>query len=376
MRWLVLMLVACERDPVDLDPPGGEPVDDTWTWDLPAHVLPPVVPEDNPMTVSKVALGRHLFFDLRLSDNGEQACATCHDPARAFSVDEPTSPGSTGEAGVRNAMALVNVAWNATLTWADPALVTIEQQIPVPLFGRFPVELGVADQEVAVARLLDDPVYPPLFEAAFPDTDPTMHEVTGALASFVRSLTSFDAPYDRHVEGDPTAMSDAQLRGMALFFSETAECHHCHGGPNFTTSEVHVGSVFVEKPFHNTGLYNTDGAGGYPTGNAGLFDHTGNAADMGKFRPPTLRNIAVTSPYAHDGSVETLEDALRNYVEGGRILEDGPWPGDGRQNPFKSGFVSGFRLSQQEADDLLAFLESLTDETFLDDPAHTDPWNL
>ena len=131
----------------------------------------------------------------------------------------------------------------------------------------------------------------------------------------------------------------------------------------------------IERPFHNTGLYNVDGAGGYPLDNTGLFGHTGNPADMGKFRPPTLRNIAVTSPYSHDGSVATLEEALRNYGQGGRVIEDGPYAGDGRSNPYKSGFVSGFRTTEQERADLLAFLESLTDETFLNDPSHADPWN-
>lgn len=379
-----LVLFACHGEPIVLQPPGiePEPADpQSWDWDLPFYVLEPVVPADNPMTRAKVELGRHLFYDRRLSGNGEQSCADCHEQAHAFAAPDATVPGSTGQAGVRNPMALVNVAWNATLTWANPALVTLEQQIPVPLFGQFPVELGILDQDKVMESLLGDERYPALFDLAFPDlssgesvTEPTLHEVNLALASFVRALVSFDSRYDRYQLGEREAMSEAELRGMGLFFSERFECHHCHSSFNLTNSVVHVQTTFTERPFHNTGLYNVAGTGDYPPDNQGLYAHTSNPFDMGKFRPPTLRNIEMTAPYSHDGTVATLEDVVENYTRGGRLIEDGPYTGDGRDNPYKSGFVHELIAEDVDKEDLLAFLRSLTDESFLTDERFSDPW--
>jgi cytochrome c peroxidase len=161
---------------------------------------------------------------------------------------------------------------------------------------------------------------------------------------------------------------------MELFYSERLECHHCHGGFNFTEASVHAGSAFDAALFHNTGLYDLDGAGAYPAGNTGLYELTGEPADMGRFRAPTLRNVAVTAPYMHDGSVETLEEVIRIYEAGGRLIEDGPWAGDGRSSPLKSGLIPGFALTDDERADLVAFLESLTDARFLTDPRFADPY--
>jgi cytochrome c peroxidase len=161
---------------------------------------------------------------------------------------------------------------------------------------------------------------------------------------------------------------------MTLFYSENLECHHCHGGFNFSEATIHAGSVFDSALFHNTGLYNLDGEGAYPANNTGIFEITGDPADMGRFRAPTLRNIAVTGPYMHDGSMDTLEAVLDHYAAGGRLIEDGPNAGDGRASPLKSGLVAGFSLTEDERADLVAFLESLTDETFLTDPALSDPY--
>lgn len=378
MRAALALLLGCEGEPVALAPPGTPEPDldpQSWDWALPYYVPEPVVPDDNPMTRAKVALGRHLFYDRRLSQNEAQSCADCHEQAYAFAAPTPTVAGSTGQPGVRNPMALVNVAFNATLTWANPALVTLEQQIPVPLFGQFPIELGIVDQDEVMARLLAEPRYGPLFEEAFPEVEaPTLHEVNRALACFVRSLVSFGSPYDRYQQGDKDALGEAELRGMTLFFSEEFECHHCHSGFNLTNSVVHVRSTFTERPFHNTGLYNIGGTGGYPPDNQGLYAHNANPLDMGKFRPPTLRNIEVTAPYNHDGSVETLEALVSNYLRGGRLVEEGPYAGDGALNPYKSGFLHTIPVQGTDEQDLLAFLRSLTDEDFLTDPRHSDPW--
>jgi cytochrome c peroxidase len=358
---------------------GGAPPDSTpsWTWALPSGVPPPEVPEANPMSEAKVDLGRRLFFDVRLSGNEEQSCASCHHPERAFTEPRAVSVGSTGEAHPRNAPGLANVAYAATLTWANPLLVTLERQAPIPLFGEHPVELGVVGREAEVlARLEAEPLYRDGFARAFPEDPAPIHfdNVVRALAAFQRTLLSFDSPYDRFVRGETGALGAAARRGMELFFSERLECFHCHGGLLFSDAVAHDGRALAERPFHNTGLYNVDQAGGYPRDNTGVFELTGDPRDMGRFRAPSLRNVEVTGPYMHDGSVPTLEAVIDIYARGGRRIASGPHAGDGAESPLKSPFVSGFELTPEERADLVAFLESLTDRTFLEDPRHRNPW--
>ncbi|MEM8614393.1 MAG: di-heme enzyme, partial [Cyanobacteria bacterium P01_H01_bin.105] len=162
-------------------------------------------------------------------------------------------------------------------------------------------------------------------------------------------------------------------RGEALFNSERLECFHCHSGLNFSDSTHHERSGFTEIAFHNTGLYNIDGRGAYPPKNIGVQEITQRATDMGKFRAPTLRNIQVTAPYMHDGSIATLEEAIEHYAAGGRTIESGPYAGVGRENPLKSSFIAGFSLTDIEKQDLMAFLHSLTDQSFLSDPRLSSP---
>ncbi len=352
---------------------GPPPV---YDWQLPSHFPPPLVPADNPVTAEKVQLGRFLFYDRKLAGNGQQACASCHLQKFAFSDAKATSVGSTGEELPRNSMALVNVVYNPSQTWGHPNLEQLEDQLLIPMFGTHPVELGMAGNEDAILeRLRGQPAYQELFPLAFPaDADPiNMANIVRALASFTRTLISSDSAYDRFVQGDTEALSASARRGMGLFLSEDFECHHCHGGFNFTVAAVHANTAFVEKVFHNTGLYNL-GDGAYPHGNQGVFEITQKPEDRGKFRPPSLRNIALTAPYMHDGSIATLEEVIETYAAGGRVIEDGPYAGDGRKNPHKSGFVPGFPMTEQERDDLVAFLHALTDDSFVTDPRYSDPF--
>jgi len=180
-----------------------------------------------------------------------------------------------------------------------------------------------------------------------------------------------DSPWDRYrYAGQPDAISDAARRGEALFFGERLECYHCHGGLHFTDTVRHVKLPEGERGFHTTGLYNLDGEGAYPPASPGIVELTGDPADQGAFRTPSLRNIAVTGPYMHDGSVASLEEAIRlHYAIGGRSSNS-----VGGANPLRSPLIAGFAISDDELRDLIAFLSALTDERFLTNPRYADPW--
>jgi cytochrome c peroxidase len=335
-------------------------------------VLPPI-PEDNPLTDAKAELGRHLFYDVRLSGNGQQSCESCHQQALAFTDGKALPQGSEGHTLRLNSQTLTNVAYNATYTWWNPILVTMEDQLFIPLTGDDPVELGIDDgnREAVLQRFRDDPGYQSLFAAAFPaDNDPvTLVNVVKALASFTRTLVSDRSAFDR---GE---LSASAQRGRELFFSEKMECFHCHNGFNFSSSSVTVNTRFPERVFFNNGLYNLDQNGSYPADMPGKFKVTGDWADMGAFRPPTLRNIELTAPYMHDGSIASLADVIDFYAAGGRHIESGPKAGDGRLNPYKSDFVTGFEATEQEKQDLINFLKSLTDYEFIRDPRFSNPFD-
>ena len=329
------------------------------------------------MTVEKVELGRRLFYEKTLSGNGTYACASCHHQALAFTDGLPAALGSTGQRHPRGAMSLANVAYAATLTWADPRMTRLEDQMLYPMFRTEPVELGLAPQdETFLKRIGSLADYAARFAAAFPmDTEPvTTRNICRAIASFERTLISGDAPYDRLVyKGDEAALSEAARRGMRLFFSDRLQCSRCHGGFTFSGPVAFEGLAPIPPTFHNTGLYNLGGTGLYPQDNTGLFGFTGKAEDMGKFRAPTLRNIELTAPYMHDGSIPTLEAVVAHYAEGGRTLVAGPNAGVGRNNPHKSDLIGGFTMDEGQRDDLVAFLKSLTDRTFIADPRFADP---
>ena len=347
-----------------------------YQWHLPPGFPQPRVPADNALTLEKVELGRRLFYDKRLSANGTQACASCHQQSHAFSEQAATATGSTGQKHHRNSMALVNVAYDATFTWAHSGINTIEQHVLLPLFGDQPVEMGAAGHEQEIlARFREDAAYRELFARTFPHASEqiTFDNVAKAIASFVRTLISFDSPFDRYAYyGEDSALTEAQVRGMNLFMSERLECAHCHAGFNFSQFVTHESAAVAERAFHVTGLFpysekHISGA------DYGLFAVTGNVADKDRFKAPTLRNITRSAPYMHDGSLATLEDVIDFYAAGGRVLTDGPRAGDGRAHPNKNPFIKGFTLTAQEKQDLLDFLASLTDEKFLENPAYAAP---
>jgi cytochrome c peroxidase len=399
--------------------------DTPYKLELPRGFPPPNIPADNPLTWERIELGRLLFYDTRLSLNQTYSCASCHDQSTAFTDGLARSIGSTDQVHPRSAMSLANMAYAGTFTWADKHTPTLEEQMLVPLFTETPiVELGLGGQEDELFRRLQaDARYRRMFSEAFPgDTDLwTLSTLTRAIASFERILVSGNSAYDRYVFGDDHSMSDSAQRGEVLFGDERHECFHCHAGFTFTTSVDAEGKV-IEREFHNNALYNLscasqglpnldllqcrpqstpgpgtpmptpsptcvpgrgchrcDGEGPqtigcYPADNTGLYSRTGNSADMGRFKAPTLRNVSLTAPYMHDGSIATLAEVVDHYAAGGRRITDGPYAGDGSTSPAANQFVKGFALSDRDRDDLVNFMLALTDDEFVTNPRLSDPF--
>ncbi|MBC7984334.1 MAG: di-heme enzyme, partial [Candidatus Obscuribacterales bacterium] len=321
----------------------------------------------NPMSATKVMLGCRLFFDTRLSINGVYSCATCHRPELAFTDGRALAIGTTGETVRRSSMSLTNVAYNPAYNWASDKTVTLESQITRPLFGKHPVEMGLREGDSAVlATLAKDQYYSSAFHQSFPNesTPLSMANLVKAIAAFERTLISGRSTFDRYVfDDDRVAMSASAQRGMALFYAK-AGCADCHSGINFSGPIVHAQSAGVRPSFANTGLYNQDGRGRYPDADLGLIEESGKASDMGKFRVPSLRNIALTAPYMHDGSVTTLEDVLAHYATGGRQSPHGHTA----NNRYKDSNIRALALDEREKREIIAFLHSLTDADFINAP--------
>lgn len=335
--------------------------------DTPAAVAPPA---DNATTAAKAGLGRHLFYDRRLSINETRACATCHEQAKAFTDGFPQALGATGQIHRYNSPTLTNVVHRPTLTWQDPSPVHLEQQLLVPLLGQNPVEMGMAGQlGLLLDRLAQDQIYPGLFTAAFGTAEITQDKIAQALAAFERTLISDNSAFDKHLRGDDRALTEAEARGLELFFSARSGCSACHAGTDLDRA------AGAQQPgFHNVGLYDIDGRGAYPSGAQGLFELTAEDSDRGKFRTPTLRNVALTGPYFHDGSVLDLRQAIQIHLNGGRNVTAGPRKGDGRRSPWRDPLLAPRELAPGEVDDLEAFLRSLTDEDFVRSAAFANPW--
>jgi len=233
-----------------------------------------------------------------------------------------------------------------------------------PMFGENPVEMGTLGHETPVLRHIEaNSVYVKLFRQAFPERAGkiSFDTIGRAIAAFQRTLISGRSAYDRFVAGQPDALSDAARRGLKLFTSKRLNCSQCHVPPFFT-------DAIGQAAFHNTGLYNVDGAGGLPGTDQGLSNETGQKDDIGKFRTPTLRNVQVTGPYMHDGSIATLSDVVDHYAAGGRAALKGA------ASPLRSQLVPGFSITASERRDLVAFLENLTDQSFLSEPRLQSPF--
>lgn len=299
-----------------------------WQWPELNEAAPPLVPAGNEMNAAKVELGRRLFYDADLSSDGTLACANCHEQRHGFADSVATRGGVHGNPGRRNAPGLANVAWLPRLTFANPEATSLEVQALIPLLGENPVEMGMKGREFELARRLKaDHCYRTMFAAAFPEQKGriALPNVVAALAAFQRTMISRSAPYDRFRRGDPAALTEPQREGAGLF--RAAGCGSCHSGPQLTDAEYHR-------------------LGEGDASDSGLFEHTGREENRGRFRTPSLRNVAITGPWWHDGSVPTLEEAVRRHP---------------------------VALPDRALRPILAFLDSMTDAEFLADPALSRP---
>ncbi|SEW35433.1 cytochrome-c peroxidase [Chitinophaga arvensicola] len=314
-------------------------------------------PADNPLTKEGVYLGRLLFYEKQLSAGNKISCGTCHEQQRAFTDGKTFSTGVDDVPTDRNAMSLVNLLWVRNFFW-DGRAPGLELQAITPLTA--PHEMG-QPLEVAAQKLQQSTLYPGLFNAAFGSDQISGDRITKALAQFERTLISADSRYDQYLEGRYQPDS-AALRGLQLFSTAPApekkirgaNCTHCHGGPKF----------YIE-------LYHNNGLDSLPR-DAGREKQTGVAADRGRFRVPTLRNIALTAPYMHDGRFNSLEEVLDHYSE--HIVSSASLSPVLRQTSNEAGGNS-LRLTKREQKDIIAFLHLLTDSSFINNPNFSNPFN-
>ncbi|MEM7184790.1 MAG: MbnH family di-heme enzyme [Spirochaetota bacterium] len=380
---------------------GSNQNSSSYAWNLPANIPAPSVPASNPMSAEKVRLGRFLFYEKKLSGNRTMSCSSCHLQSIAFTDGKSVGEGSTGEFHTRNSMSLTNVAYNPRQTWNNTLLFSLEQQGVLPVTGDNPVELGLSlpDTEIR-ARLLEDSRYQPMFAAAFPGiAEPiTLENILKAVASFQRTLLSFDSQYDKYTRKE-ASLTASEKRGLSLFNGEVAECFHCHGGFNFSDATTHEQTRVDQAFYHNNGLYNINGD--FPSSNRGLIEVTGNVDDLGKFKAPTLRNIALTYPYMHDGSItcddsnnpektagatvdscasDALAKVIDHYQNGGNNSTcdktDVAFPcrSDSPISTVDTTLIRKFSLTPGEKEDLVNFLKTLTDETFITNSELSDPF--
>ena len=285
------------------------------------------IPIDNPITATKVLLGKRLFFDKRLSKDESVSCAVCHNPAYGFSNGKAVGQGIFGQRGSRNVPSIINRLFGQTQFW-DGRSETLESQASSPLLNSSEMAIN---EELLIKRLKADVEYQKLFQESF-NSAPTLENVSQAIAAFERTLLSGAAPFDRYEwNGEKNALSENAKRGLILFRGK-ARCSICHIGTNFT-----------DEKFHNLGAGETEGRK-----DPGRAQITKNLADFGKFKTPTLRNVMLTAPYMHDGSLTTLEDVIAFYDQGGN------------SNPNLDKEIKPLKLTDGEKADLLEFLKSLT----------------
>lgn len=319
---LLLVAVGCKKTTVT-------PVDEPLYLDLPAGFPDPPIPADNQLTVKRVELGKLLFFDKGLSIDSSVSCASCHFPELAFSDNKPLSFGVENRPGFRNSPPLFNLAWHNRF-FKDGGVPTLELQVIAPV-----EEVSEMDHPfpAAIDRMATNPIYQQLAEIAY-DRPFDGFVLTRAISAYERTLISGNSRYDQYKNGAANALSASEKRGMELFFNQL-HCTSCHSGFDF-----------ADYDFKNNGLYEV-------YADSGRTRVTLDPADRGKFKTPSLRNVELTGPYMHDGSLATLEQVVAHYNSGGS------------NHPAKAAQLVPLNLTNEEQQDLVNFLKSLTDETFV-----------
>lgn len=324
---------------------------------VPGHVPAPLLPTDNELTVAKVHLGRMLFHEPALSGDESMSCATCHLQSAAFTDTSRFSFGIRGLEGHRNAMSVFNMAWNDQGFFWDGRADLLRHQSLLPIQDS--LEMDETLEEV-VSKLTSHESYGNAFVEAFGDDEITPLRVSLALEQFMLTITSFGSKYDQYLEGN-ASLTESELRGLELFTTEYneffpefsgADCQHCHGGINFSNNA-----------FMNNGL---DAEGDHE--DAGRFEVTGDPMDMGRFKVTSLRNIALTAPYMHDGRFNTLEEVLDHY-------DHGLQPSPSLDPALAATMSTGLMLTEQDKLDLIAFLNTLTDENLANVVAYSSPFD-
>ncbi len=344
-----LCVVSCNEDSVEpyINVPTPSPLQIPQLFqDL---ILDPVIPSNNPQTEEGIFLGKKLFFDPILSANNTLACAGCHNTSNAFTDDTRFSDGIDGLFGNRNSMPLFNLAWNYDnkFFW-DGREASLENQAFEPVTN--PIEMHTTWAAV-IEKIQQHSDYPELFTAAFGVAIIDSVLVSRAIAQFERTLISANSKFDKHLLGIAT-LTPEETNGFNIFMDESkGDCFHCHGSDN--------NPLWTDNKFHNNGLDST-------FSDLGFGNVTGDPADNGKFRSPSLRNLAYTAPYMHDGRFETIEDVINHYSEG---LQNSP-----TIDPLmKKVDQGGVQLSPQEKADLKAFLLTLSDPDFINNPNFSNP---
>lgn len=332
-----------------------------YNFNIPSGYPQPVQPADNMTTQEGVELGRRLFYDKRLSHDNSMSCGTCHSQKNAFTDPRPFSIGIHGDVGTRNSMALINLAFNPNqrFFW-DGRAATLEEQIFEPV--RNPKEMA-SDWNTVVTKLKQEPIYPAMFKAAFGSETIDSVTVSKAIAQFLRSIVSFNSPFDRYARGEGT-LTAQQLNGLNLIQDQTkGDCFHCHNAAD---------RLFSSYRMSNNGL-DPQSAWGNPDFDFGYYLVTGNPADKAKFKVPTLRNIMITGPYMHDSRFATVEEVLINhYLSGGQVSETiDPLM---EYSPQALPSNPGLNLTPQDVQDIIAFLHTLTDQDLITNPKFSDPW--
>jgi len=347
----ILLFAACKKTMGEFDQIPYNPVEIAVKGPQGFPQMP--IPNDNKTTREGVDLGRRLFYDKILSGDLSMSCSSCHEPAGNFTDNLGTSTGIDGIAGRRSSMSLLDVGFADKGLFWDGRVSSLEEQALVPVED--PIELHTTWPDV-VNRLKEHEEYPELFRKAFGISDReeiTKELAAKALAQFQRTLVSSgDAKYDRWIRNE-VDFSDEEYLGFILFFdldadTKDAECGHCHNAPLFTTNE-----------YFNNGIEDINGLA-FP--DVGRFMVTGDSTDLGKFKVPTLRNIMMTAPYMHDGRFQTLREVINHYNSGGHF------------QLTKDPLIRPLQLEGHEIDALISFIETLTDSTFVDNPAHHNPF--